>query len=111
MSDQLPHPSDFDPMKLLDAYLDGQLSDNHRAHFEQTIAHDPALRELVDQQRQIDQSLATMFSAPTIPAALVRQLQQSRNGAQTKSGDGQAHKSNGDSIRIESHPRFDHRAV
>lgn len=48
----------------LDAYLDGTLSREQRADFEQALARDPQLRRQVEQQRRIDASLRRTMAPP-----------------------------------------------
>ncbi|MBC8104975.1 MAG: hypothetical protein H7Z14_00160 [Anaerolineae bacterium] len=58
-----------DGPESIDAYCDDQMSSEKRSRFEEQLAREPALRDAVARQRQIDQSLQRMFM-PVIGAGL-----------------------------------------
>jgi hypothetical protein len=55
-------PPNFDPRQSIDAYCDDQMPADMRARFEEQIVHEPALRDAIARQREIDQSLKRMFT-------------------------------------------------
>lgn len=57
--------SNEDPRNRIDAYLDGQLDGADRSVFEFQLAVDPELRDEVDSQRHVDESLKHLFAAPS----------------------------------------------
>ena len=62
MAELSPNNFDGDP---IDAYVDDQMPRETRLRFEEQLAREPALRDAVARQREIDQSLKRMF----VPAA------------------------------------------
>lgn len=57
-------PADDRPADLIEAYLDGLLTDEQRRRFEQHLAGDARLRAELDRQRRIDESLRRQFQPP-----------------------------------------------
>jgi hypothetical protein len=55
---------------MLDAYLDGTLSESERARFETVLAGDASLRAQIEAQSRLDISLARMFSDSGAAAAV-----------------------------------------
>lgn len=53
-----------DPIDLLIAYVEGQMSADQRAAFEKTLAESPELRVQLDLMRRADESIAHSFAAP-----------------------------------------------
>lgn len=59
--------SDDNRDKLLDAYLDGQLTENERIEFEKSVNDQPELAEQIKLQAEIDASLQRMCTPPAAP--------------------------------------------
>jgi len=57
-------PQPQDPDALLEAYLDGALSEARRAEFEQRLARDAGLHAALDAQRRIDAALLRLYAPP-----------------------------------------------
>lgn len=53
-----------DPIDLLIAYVEGQMSVDQRAAFEKTLTASPELRRQLELMRQADESIAHSFAAP-----------------------------------------------
>src|SRR5690348_15812361 len=58
----------------LESYLDGQMSGEMRARFEDQLARDPSLRDAIAQQRSIDESLKRTFAVSGGAEAILAQL-------------------------------------
>ena len=59
--------SDDNMDRLIDAYLDEQLTENERIKFEKSVNDQPELAEQVKLQAEIDASLKRMFTPPAAP--------------------------------------------
>ncbi len=71
----------------LDAYLDGTLSPERAAEFEQLMAADAGLARQVEAARQVDFELRQLFAAPAAGAGLTSGLESALSGiARTGSG-------------------------
>jgi hypothetical protein len=82
MADQLPQFGE------LEQYLDGQMSAEMRARFEDLIARDPSLREQIAQQRAIDDSLKRTFAVTGGAEAILAKLMTT---TAPHTGNGRAH--------------------
>lgn len=95
---------------LLDAWLDGRLDPAARAAFEDRLKADPALREQVELQKQIDQSLRRSLAAPSADRVLGAIRHGGEAGAQGETGTGrmpmpQGEAEPGRTIKLQARPR------
>lgn len=75
---------DRDIPQQLDAYLDGRLSPEEVAAFEQELKSSPALRKQVDAQREIDKRLGRLLASADKPPFDVERLVQTNADGDSK---------------------------
>jgi len=80
MTDGMPQ-SDGD---LIDAYLDDLLPAPERAAYERRLEREPRLRALLDQQRQIDEALARVFTPGAARERILANVRE-RSGTEARS--------------------------